>query len=334
LSPRGEPDTLGVVPPSPSVPPELTRGPFTLIEAASAGLTRRQLGGASWRRLGAGLYVWTGLAPNPALAVLAASRRLPDGAAFSGLTAAWLHRLDLQPCDPIEVTIPPERGISVRAGMAVRRAMLSTGDIVARRGLPVTSPLRTVVDLASTLPLVEAVVAADGAVRRRLISVADLEAYAADRGRRRGAARARRVIELVEPLSESPMETRLRLLLVLGGLPRPLAQVSLHDEHGRFVGRPDLYYPGARLGIEYDGGTHRDSLVEDDRRQNRLLNAGFRLLRFTAADLRQPSVVVAQVTAALISGPTGAAPGSPPGRTTPAGRTRPAGSPAGRRPGS
>jgi hypothetical protein len=259
--------------------------------------------------MGAGLYVWSGLPRDPALVLAAVRRRLPDGAAFSGRTAAWLHGLDLPPCDPVEVTVPPERGITGRAGVRVRRASLATGEVVERRGLPTTSLLRTVVDVAATLPLVEAVVAADMALHRRLMGVTELESAASARAGRKGAARLRRVIELVEPLSESPMETRLRLLLVLGGLPRPLAQVSLHDGRGRFVGRTDLYYPAARLGIEYDGGTHRDSLVEDDRRQNRLLNAGFRLLRFTAADLRQPSVVAAQVHAALISGPTGAAAG-------------------------
>ena len=98
------------------------------------------------------------------------------------------------------------------------------------------------------------------------------------------------------------METRLRLLLVLAGLPRPEAQVPLHDDSGRFLGRPDLYYPAHRLGLEYDGSTHRDSLIQDNRRQNRLLNAGIRLLRFTATDLhRTPDSVVEQVRAALHS---------------------------------
>jgi very-short-patch-repair endonuclease len=101
-------------------------------------------------------------------------------------------------------------------------------------------------------------------------------------------------------MAESPMETRLRTLLVLGGLPRPVAQVSLHDDHGRFLGRADLYYPSHRLALEYDGGTHRNSLVEDNRRQNLILSAGFRILRFTAADIRgTPNAVVEQVRAAL-----------------------------------
>ena len=86
------------------------------------------------------------------------------------------------------------------------------------------------------------------------------------------------------------------MVLVLAGLPRPIAQKSLHDASGRFLGRPDLYYPDAKLGIEYDGGTHRTTLVADNRRQNRLLEAGIRLLRFTAADIyNRPHAVVAEV---------------------------------------
>ena len=55
-----------------------------------------------------------------------------------------------------------------------------------------------------------------------------------------------------------------------------------------------------RLVLEYDGGTHRISLVEDNRRQNLLINAGFRILRFTFADVSgSPAVVVKQVREAL-----------------------------------
>jgi very-short-patch-repair endonuclease len=96
------------------------------------------------------------------------------------------------------------------------------------------------------------------------------------------------------------METRLRLLLVLAGLPRPLAQISLCDEDGHFVGRPDFYYPPHRLALEYDGSGHRENLTGDNRRQNRMVDAGYRLLRFTAADvLSAPDSVVALVRRAL-----------------------------------
>jgi very-short-patch-repair endonuclease len=281
------------------VPPELKAGPFTLVEAQQAGLTRSRLRGASWRRVGRGLYVWAGLNENPAVTLAAVHRRLPAGAAFSGRTAAWLHGLDLPPCDPVEVTIPRQCGISRLAGVSVSRTALSRRDIVVRRSLPATSALRTVLDLARRPPLVEAVVVVDMALHRRLVAVDEVRSSVSHQSGRSGVAQLRRVLDLAEPLAESPMETRLRLLLVLGGLPRPRAQVPLHDERGRFLGRPDLYYADRRLGIEYDGGTHRDSLADDDRRQNRLLDAGYRLLRFTARDINRPDAVAALVARQL-----------------------------------
>ena len=146
----------------------------------------------------------------------------------------------------------------------------------------------------------EAVVAIDTALRARLLTLARLDAWLTDRRGRKGVVALRRLIKLADPASESPMETRLRLLLVLAGLPRPDVQVELRDERGRFLGRVDLYYPASRLAIEYDGSHHRDTLVGDNRRQNDLLGAGYDLLRFTKADLSQtPDAVVARVRDAL-----------------------------------
>jgi hypothetical protein len=103
------------------------------------------------------------------------------------------------------------------------------------------------------------------------------------------------------------METRWRLLLVLAGLPRPEAQVPIRDDDGRFIGRPDLLYRSSALAIEYDGANHRDRLVDDNRRQNGLVAAGFRLLRFTAQDVYTiPGAVVTQVRSQL--GPNGGIP--------------------------
>ena len=143
-------------------------------------------------------------------------------------------------------------------------------------------------------------IALDMALHKRIVDLNDLRAFCeANRGAKR-IARLRRAIELAEPATESPMETRLRVLLVMARLPRPCAQVSVCDHQGRFLGRPDLYYPAHKLGIEYDGGTHRDNLVEDNRRQNRLLNGGIRLLRFTAGDIFQnPESVVGHVRLAI-----------------------------------
>jgi very-short-patch-repair endonuclease len=251
--------------------------------------------------LGSGLYRWVGLKESPQLMLTGVARRLPVGAAFSGRTAVWLHGLDIVPGGPIEVTIPDL--IRRRcAGASVRRADLAGEEIVLRHGLPTTSALRTVVDLGGRDPLTEAVVTADLFLHARLVSIAELRTYVVAHPRVKGIARLRRVIDLAEPKSESAMETRLRMLLMRSGLPRPEVQVSIHDGQGRFLGRPDLFYRLQGLAIEYDGGNHRDRLVDDNRRQNRLIGAGLRLLRFTAADVYvTPDSVATQVGHVLAS---------------------------------
>ena len=284
----------------PVVPAALREGPFTFVEAQKAGLTRRQLQGRSWRRVGFGQYVWAGLRDDAELHLASVQSRLPAGAAFSGRTAAWLHGLDFPPCDPVEVTVPTDVGISRLSGVSLRRAALTGADLVVLRGLRTTCALRTVFDLGCRPSLTEGVVAVDMALHHGLVRLPELREWLALHNRLKGARQFRRVVAVAEPLAESPMETRLRMLLVSARLPRPEAQVSLHDEHGRFLGRVDLYCPTHRLAIEYDGGTHRSRLIEDNRRQNRLLNAGYRLLRFTVADIRDtPAAVVDQVRHAL-----------------------------------
>jgi Protein of unknown function (DUF559) len=279
------------------VPAELTKGPFTIAEAWQAGVTWKQLQGRAWRRLDGGIYVSAALPASPLVRMEGVFRRMPEGAAFSGLTAAWLHGLDVQPCDPVEVTIPDSCGISTLDGASIRRAALAGSDVVRLRGLPATSALRTLTELGRYLPLVEAVVIADMALHSGLVQLPELRARVATHPPRKGIAQLRQVVDLAEPAAESPMETRLRLHLVLAGLPRPLAQVPLLDERGRFLGRPDLYYPTRRLCLEYDGGTHRDSMTDDNRRQNRLVNAGYRLLRYTHADT--PERIVRETREAL-----------------------------------
>ena len=256
---------------------------FDLEEARRHGLTRDHLLGASWRRLQHGVYAWREIADEPYIRLKAAMRRLPPGAALSGRSAAWLHGLDVAPCQPIEATVPTSSRVTRVEGVAISRA--AEIETVRAKGLPVTTRVQTLADLGRRLELVEAVVILDMALHRRMITSLQLERWADAHPGCRGVARLRRAIELAEPAAESPMETRLRLLLVLRGLPRPRAQVSLFSAGGVFLARPDLYYPSHRLGIEYDGAVHRDSLAADNRRQNRLVEAGYRLLRFTAGDI-------------------------------------------------
>src|ERR1700730_15734651 len=158
----------------PVVPAALKERPFTFVEAQRAGLTRRQLQGSSWRRIGFGQYVWAGLADDPELILRSVQSRLPGGAAFSGRTAAWLHGLDFPACDPIEVTVPTDTGLSRLAGVSGRRASLVPADLLLRRNLRITSAIRTVFDLGSRPPLIEGVVAVDMALNHGLVQLPQL----------------------------------------------------------------------------------------------------------------------------------------------------------------
>jgi very-short-patch-repair endonuclease len=283
---------------SPFVPRELVNAPFDLATAREFGLTEDHLRGKSWRRVARGMFAWHEIADGSIVKLQAALNQVPDGSVLSGLSAGWLHGLDLPPCSPIEVTVPIASRVSRRAGLSIHRS--AEIERTLAKGLPVTSRERTITDLAGRAPLIEAVVVLDMALHRRMATTSVLIKWVGAHPGRRGIATLRQAIELAEPKTESPMETRLRMLLVLEGLPRPRVQVPLYDTTGTFVGRPDLYYPRKRLALEYDGSIHRDSLAADDRRQNRLVDAGYRVLRFTAGDvLSTRAATVAIVRRAL-----------------------------------
>lgn len=222
------------------------------------------------------------------------------GALFSGCSAGWLHSLDFPPCDPIEVTLPRLSETSHLSGVRLTRSDFTADEVCEVRGLPATSRDRTVADLARRGSVVEGVVVLDMALRSRVVTAEQLDAWIAGHPRYRGVRRLAKALELADPASESPMESRLRALILTAGLPRPRVQETLYDEQGSFVARADLLYPDERLVIEYDDLTHRTSLTADDQRHNRLTDAGYRVLRFTAGDvLHRPASVVGQVRRAL-----------------------------------
>ena len=283
-----------------TVPEKLRRGAFTVAEAEAAGLSRRQLQGSAWRRVCQGWYRWAGCELTDKVRFTPIARGLPQGFAFAGAAAARLHGIDVPLRGRPEVIVPLPTMDSGRVEAVVRRIKLDRGEVVRRGGFPVTSALRTCFDLAARLPLIEAVVALDQALAAHLVDLRVLKEYVESHAGANGVVRARRAVSLAEPKSESPMETRLRLLLVLGGLPRPEAQVELRTPGGRFVARVDLFYPEPGIALEYDGENHRDRMVDDNRRQNGVQELGIQVLRYTGPDLRErPGAVVAEVGAAL-----------------------------------
>jgi hypothetical protein len=168
----------------PFIPPHLTKRPFSLEEARKAGVTPSGLRGKAWRRLGAGLYCWSGQREDPLLLLTAWRRALPPESVFAGATAAWLLGLDLSPIDPVEIVVPAGSGVRSRTGLSVRHCEISTREIVSVRGLRTTSVHRTLSDLCLRGPAVEALVAIDMAVASRLTDPAALRRHAeATKGR-------------------------------------------------------------------------------------------------------------------------------------------------------
>jgi hypothetical protein len=283
-----------------TVPSELTHAPFVGRDAISNGLlTRRQLAGDTWRRLLPDIYAWSELPVDHPMRCLAVGLFLRGRGAVSGRDAAALWGADtLVRGAPIEVTVPEPARFRAPDGLVVVRSPLPSDDVGARAGVPVTSPGRTAFDVARRLPLIEAIVVVDAMLAARLLTPADLAASALARPGWPGLPRLRRVLELCDAGAESPQETRLRLVLIAGGLPRPVCQYQVVDGRGRFVARVDLAYPERKLAIEYEGDHHRGRVAfqRDLRRMNRLRALGWTVLRFGAADIyRQPVRVIALV---------------------------------------
>ncbi|MFB6397525.1 DUF559 domain-containing protein [Polymorphospora lycopeni] len=288
------------------VPRELAFLPFRASRAIASGLlTKRMLRGRSWHRLLPDVYVHAdGYQPDDhRMWCDAVALTLPPGAAICGRSAAYLWGVPLlDRRSPVSVVLPGTYRPRRRERVVVSYYRLPAGDITRFANLPVTTPARTAFDLGRLLPRVEAVVAVDALLARRVVRVDTLAGYLAAHPPCPGIRQLRQVLALAEPLSGSPMETRLRLVLVDGGLPPPVAQHEVHDHRGRFVGRVDLAYPRWRIAIEYEGDHHRErtQFRRDVARLNDLRACGWLVLRFTADDvLRHPERIIALVHQAV-----------------------------------
>ncbi|TCO44144.1 hypothetical protein EV646_111338 [Kribbella antiqua] len=173
-------------------------------------------------------------------------------------------------------------------------------DCATVAGLPLTTPARTFLDLAAWCDLTDLVAAGDSLVRRTGATPESLYDAASSTIGVRGVRLARQAAGLVRSGVDSPMESRLRLLIVLAGLPEPEIGRTIYDADGGWLAKPDLSYPDLRIAIEYDGRHHlRDSIQwqRDIRRRENLERAGWLVRVITAADLlRAPDTVLARIT--------------------------------------
>lgn len=278
----------------------------SLERAVREGLLRREPHGLyrTGHPLARGLHLLSDGEPDPGYLAEARAVLLTVGgqAAASRRCAAVLWGLDMA-VEPrqVEVDVVPTRSRAERPGVDVRRRRLddvlelSLGGTAAVR---VTSRLRTVLDCAAELPLTEAVVIADSALRRGL-PLEDLQRAAAIRTSCATAEQVRRVIRWTDARSGSVLESLLRCLLAQHGIVVPRTQLVVTDGNGVFLGRVDFAWPEQRLIVETDGRRWhdpQDARDRDRRRSNAYARHGWLVLRFTWADVvHTPEAVVAAV---------------------------------------
>ncbi|KRA29674.1 MULTISPECIES: DUF559 domain-containing protein [unclassified Nocardioides] len=212
-------------------------------------------------------------------ALLARAALLPFGDAARGShsTAARAWRLPV-PIDPDEhVTVPTAAERRSRAG--VRCHVDPDGRSVVVDGIRVSALPETFVELAQKLPLVDLVVVGDAMVRR-MIGLDELRRHCADASGP-GAAQARAALAFVRSRVDSPMETRLRMLIVLAGLPEPQVNLTVGDPLTMARRKYDLSWPEVRLVVEYDGRQHVDRVDQwesDLERREAIDDDGWRII--------------------------------------------------------
>lgn len=143
------------------------------------------------------------------------------------------------------------------------------------------------VELADELSLVELVVAGDWMVRRHGVRLKDL-GRATKQAAGRAGRLARTAARYVRARVDSPMESRLRMLIVLAGLPEPVVNVSVRVVDGEVERRFDLSWPEVRVIVEYDGRHHVERIEQweaDLDRREQIDDDGWRILVVVAAGI-------------------------------------------------
>ncbi|MEV2237631.1 type IV toxin-antitoxin system AbiEi family antitoxin domain-containing protein [Micromonospora sp. NPDC049891] len=288
-------------------------GMVTAAQALSAGYTRNQIRhlvrSGRWTRVARGRFV-----PDPVLDVLR-HRRARIGAAVDSLgsgavavldTAAEVHGIaGLRATSTIHVSVPPGSPRPQRRsdpGLVVHQLTLGSTDVGMVAGIPVTSAVRTVADVILRVNRYPAVCVLDSALNRQLLTEADLSAIPALIAGRRGAVAARGRLAEADGRAQSPLETRTRLRCVDGGVAPDVLQLEVRDDDGYLLGIGDLGWRRPMVIAEADGAApHRtpQAVYEDRIRQNRLTNAGWKILRFTWSDTLRPDYIPETVRRAL-----------------------------------
>ena len=266
----------------------------------SPGVISRRLQSGTLVRVDTGVYRLRGSVESQEQQLMAAVLVVGPDAAVSHQSAAHLWGLLERAPDRPHVSVV--RGRWRNKPFHVHRSTdLGSDHVGLARGIPTTVPARTVLDLGATASPRTVAAAFGTALRDGHATLEEMESMLLDLGRqgRAGIGAARRLIEERRrwlSTHESVLEDEFRRIVEDASLPRPSAQCEIRDDRGAFLGRVDFAYPERRLVIEIDGYLyHSDpaSFVRDRIRQNRLLLAGYKILRYTAKDLHEEQTRVA-----------------------------------------
>jgi very-short-patch-repair endonuclease len=228
--------------------------------------------------------------------LIAAVLSCGPGAALSHDAAGEVLGIRKRRAGPIDVTVPgAERR---RPGIRLHRRPLPEGDVAHRHGIPVTAPVRTLLDLAQRLPPNQLEAAVNEADKLDLIDPDRLRAALEGRERQRGVATLRaRLDRHTLTLTDSELERRFLPIARRAGLPPPLTQ---RDVNGF---RVDFYWPELALVVETDGlRYHRTPAQQanDRRRDQAHAAAGLTALRFTHEQVAREAEHVEATLAAVL----------------------------------
>lgn len=243
-----------------------------------------------------------GVAPEFVACVRAVLLSHGRGAAACGRTAAALRGWELL-VEPTRIELAMPHGSDLRRKdlQATQRRSAARALVRALPGtarLKMTAAVQTAVDCAALLPLVEAVVVCDSALRSRKVTLDGLLTAVDTRlPGVAGVARAREVLAMCDPLAGSVLESVLRVRMVLGGITGFRTQALLCRAP---VVRVDFCFDAARLVVEVDGARWHPDPARDQARDNTLALLGWRVLRFRWAHVvHEPEQVLADIKAAL-----------------------------------
>ncbi len=222
-------------------------------------------------------------------------------AALSGATSLALHGISAAHEPTVHLTVPYDRRVESRSGLIVHRAEFTEFDVVEVDGLAVFSLDLALADFLCDGDKRTAFAALDEAMRglssdHCLKLRENVRDRLLDRRSKRGIHRAHMLLALATGRAESPPESVLRLIVVEAGLPVPEAQYEITTIDGRHLYVLDMAWPELRIALEYDGfAAHEERSDRDAERDQRLAGRGWVTIRATAADLRDPSRVLAEL---------------------------------------